>query len=547
MKRIQEELNDSKRRRLSIVDPLEILRFVAQWLAENNQTSSNLLLTCKSIYGAAKLKTNRLDVTVENLPWMLSLGADRYDLALYAARAGNLTYLEHVLPECGNKFSKLFRDELIENAFRSDSKQLVEYCAAQFKLTIDTIATSAFKWDRLDIILDVANQNPVCGRIMSRDRLVVVLCENWYALNGPKITKWIILTQIFDEFEVFQDKMKTIFCSILRRAIRFNNIRIVNLLKNLGKCTQDDFENCATEAFFHDCKDYIRFLVDNRYSLETKSLDFCTHLPFLMYYLDNFGTLDSILSKKPLLSYEVADWISSKRPLHLNWSKFIRICRCQKFDDWKNLYHRCVLQPLKKLIHLDFDSTLFDWLKTVSINWNYLIIRGDIPSDFLQWLLTNTSVTFCPNNIKLERSIEIAKTHPQRLQPFEDYGMSDEGIETLLDEDWNFLFENVISKRKLLKQFITFRSFAGAKFIMDKFAIPFAKRVRFFSPEDVKLWHTWFPNQLETKKISYSFGPELLTCFTSAEIESMDQSVYSKSVKHLNQTEYLNLIRKRPD
>jgi hypothetical protein len=364
-----------------------------------------------------------------------------------------------------------------------------------------------------------------------------------------KIIEWTIRTQLLKYFEVFQADVNEIFRWIVRWAIRSNNMEFVNLLHQLGKFTQKDFEANAKYALNYRCENYLKFLVNEGYSLDAVNFDSCIDLPFLMHYVDNFGSLDSIFSeKKTLVSYEVAVWISSKQPLQLHWSTFFWACADRKLDDWQNLYRRCVLKPIETDCPIEFDLTIFNWLKTIPINWYYLNIRGDIPSDFFYWLLINTTTRYCPNDIGLKWSIEIARMYPGRLREFRKLYMRDQNIETLSDEDWIYLFKNIISKRKLLKLFLHTQSFANARFIMDKFDIifPFNTTIEFFTADDIKLWRTWFPNQLETKKISYEFLYDLLIYFTPAEIESMDQTVYSEAVNYLNQTDYLNFIKKRP-
>jgi hypothetical protein len=186
MKRTRKEPNHSKRRKLASAELLEVFCVIARWLAEHSYTSSNLLLACKSIYGAAKLKTNRLDVTVENLPWMLSLEADKYELASYAAQAGNLAYLQYVLPECDGNFSKPFREKLLNCVFRYCSTQLVEYCVNQLKIAIRTLVYYAFRWDRLDVILEFSNWKRFSQISILEQPFFITIYQERSALNGPK-------------------------------------------------------------------------------------------------------------------------------------------------------------------------------------------------------------------------------------------------------------------------------------------------------------------------------------------------------------------------
>lgn len=108
------------------IDIMGVLSVVLHWLAANPPwATSNLALTCHVLYEQCRgnIRTNRCDVSLENLEWFELLGESRYWLCVYAADCGKTDFIDAIITS-DQVTTNTFEEFLFAIAKRDDTQML---------------------------------------------------------------------------------------------------------------------------------------------------------------------------------------------------------------------------------------------------------------------------------------------------------------------------------------------------------------------------------------------------------------------------------------
>lgn len=131
------EIEDqAPKRRKSVhvdLDYVELLSVVLEWIKERPPFStSNLALTCRRFYQQLEycIRTDRRDVTLDNLDWFEWLGESRYELCKYAAKNRDTNFIDKVIPS--NQVTQRTFDSLLDSVAKLDSVDMFNWLKSKF-------------------------------------------------------------------------------------------------------------------------------------------------------------------------------------------------------------------------------------------------------------------------------------------------------------------------------------------------------------------------------------------------------------------------------
>jgi hypothetical protein len=212
-----------KRRKIEY-DYREGLAAVLRWLEDRPYCgTSHLALTCVALKGNLRIerngrlismRTQRADVSLNNLKFFESLGACRYELCEDAAGNDDVVFLNKVLKTDHITFDLV--DKIIDTACRLDSVELLLWAQLHTsELHQRNLISKALKHSATKILDVVANRGSLSQHVTDK-----LKSFKWLEEHFPECTEPYVADEMFLDMEVdLLDHLKQIGWEIPYRAI----------------------------------------------------------------------------------------------------------------------------------------------------------------------------------------------------------------------------------------------------------------------------------------------------------------------------------------